>query len=184
MKRAAAASVLVLLAACGGPTGDTHQPDSGPTLPPGGAFRDGLLYAAVKTRLAGADIDSATRISVVVHDGAVTLRGVVADAAAKAGDARMVRAMRGVKSLDDELRVGRTGPSTAQTIGDAALLAAVESALVAQTGVNVTGVHVHANAGTVTLTGHAATPAIKSTMLAAVRKTPGVRNVVDRLAVR
>jgi osmotically-inducible protein OsmY len=64
-------------------------------------------------------------------------------------------------------------------------VAAVASSLTAQTGINVTGVTVHADAdtGTVTLAGHAPTAAVKSTLVAAARHTPGVRNVVDKITV-
>ncbi len=114
----------------------------------------------------------------------MTLRGTVADAPTRARDVELVRTMRGVNGVTDRLRVGRVGPSTAQRVGDAALVAAVTSALAAQTGINVAGVTVHAAAGTITLGGHADTSAIRATMVAAAKKTPGVRNVVDRIAVR
>jgi osmotically-inducible protein OsmY len=182
MRGAALAAVLVLCACGGG--GDTDGPKSGPTLPPAGAFKDGLLYAAVKARLAAADIDSATRISVVVAGGVVTLRGVVKDAAARDNEVKLVRQMRGVKGVENELRVGRVGPSAVQTLRDAALVAEVESALAAQAGVNVTGVRVKVAAGTVTLAGDAPTGAIKSTLVAAARRTPGVRSVIDRITVK
>jgi osmotically-inducible protein OsmY len=179
----AAAALAVLLGACSGST-DSHAPEGGPTLPPAGVFKDGLIYAAVKARLAGADIDSTTRISVIVHGGVVTLRGTVKDAATKEREAKLVAAMRGVKAVNDELRVGQVGPSAAQAVRNAALVAAVEGALAAQAGINVTGISVRADAGTVTLSGRAPTAAIKSTLVAAARQAPGVRNVVDRIAVR
>jgi osmotically-inducible protein OsmY len=185
MKRAAAFTALVAVGACG--HASTAQAPSGlPTLPPGGAFKDGLLYAAVKARLAGNDIDSTTRISVRVNNGVVTLSGAVKDLATKAREVKLVREMRGIKGVNDQLRVGHVGPSAAQTVRNAGLVAAVASVLTAQTGVNVASVTIHADAdaGSVTLGGRAATAAIKSTLIAAARKTPGVRNVVDRITVK
>ena len=186
MKEQAFAVAVLCVFATGCTTGgDTHgAPQAGPTLPPVSAFRDGLLYAAIKARLAGTDIDSTTRVSVAVHDGHVTLSGIIKNQQSKERDVTLVRRMRGVKSVDDQLRVGRVGPSAAQVVGDAAIVAAVASALAAQTGINVAGVRIRADNGTVTLAGHAATAALKSTMIAAAKKTPGVRNVVDRIAVR
>ncbi len=182
---AVAVTALCVFATACTPGGDTSRaPQPGPTLPPLSAFRDGLLYAAIKARLAGMDIDSTTRVSVAVHDGHVTLSGVIKNQQSKERDVKLVREMRGVKSVDDRLRVGRVGPSAAQVVGDAAIVAAVASALAAQTGINVASVRIRADNGTVTLAGHAATAAIKSTLLAAAKKTPGVRNVVDRIAVR
>jgi osmotically-inducible protein OsmY len=183
VKRAAVLAAVFVLAGCGS-GGDSKRPDSGPTLPPAGVFKDGLLYAAVKARLAGSDIDSTTRISVVVHEGVVTLSGTVKDAATRDHEVNLVRKMRGVKSVNDELRVGRVGPSAAQTVSDAALVAAVEAELTAQAGINVTGIKVSANAGNVILSGHAPTAAIESTLVEAARHAPGVRNVIDRIAVR
>jgi osmotically-inducible protein OsmY len=183
VKRALALAAAIVLASCGG-GGDTRQTESGPTMAPVAIFKDGLLYAAVKARLAGSDIDSTTRISVIVHDGVVTLRGAVKDAATKEHEVNLVRKMRGVKAVNDEIRVGRVGPSAAQTVSDAALVAAVEAQLAAQAGVNVAGIKVRASAGTVTLSGHASTEAIKSTLVEAARHAPGVRNVVDRIAVK
>ncbi|MGD0473576.1 MAG: BON domain-containing protein [Candidatus Velthaea sp.] len=183
MKRPAALAAILVLTACGG-SSDSRQPDNGPTLPPAGLFKDGLLYAAVKARLAGTDIDSTTRISVVVHDGVVTLSGTVKDAATRDREVNLVRRMHAVKAVNDEVRVGQVGPSAAQTVGDAALDAAVEAELTAQGGVNVAGVKVDVNAGTVTLSGHASTAAVKSTLLEAARQTPGVHDVVDRIAVK
>jgi osmotically-inducible protein OsmY len=181
---AALIAAAIALSACG--HGSTKPPEGLPTLPPGGAFKDGLIYAAVKARLAGSDIDSTTRISVSVHNGVVTLGGAVKDAATKGREVKLVSAMRGVKSVNDELRVGHVGPSAADVVRNAGLVAAVASSLTAQTGINVTGITVHADAstGTVTLVGHAPTAAVKSTLIAAAHHTPGVRNVVDRIAVK
>jgi hyperosmotically inducible protein len=183
MRAFVALSVALVLCGCAG-GGDSHQPESGPSLPPVGVFKDGLLYAAVKARLAGSDIDSTTRISIVVHDGVVTMSGTVKDAATKEHEVSLVRRMRGVKAVNDELRIGNVGRSAAQTVGDAALTAAVEAELAAQAGINVAAIKVDASAGSVTLSGRAATPAIKSTLVEAARHTPGVRNVVDRIAVK
>ena len=172
----------ILASACN--SGNSQATGDEPTVAPATVIRDNLMYAAVKARLAASDIDSTTRISVAVHDGVVRLRGVVKDEATRERDAHLIADMRGVKRVDDQLRVGRVGPSAAQTVGNVALVAAVESALAAQTGINVARIKVSAEAGRVTLSGDAPTAAIKSTLLAAAEHTPGVRNVVDRIAVR
>lgn len=128
MRRSAALAAALLLSACGGGRGsdDTHAPAAAPTLPPTGAFKDALLYAAVKARLAGFDIDSTSRISVRVHSGVVTLSGVVKDAATKAREVKLVRAMRGIKGVDDQLYVGHAGPGAAP-VSNARLFAADEN---------------------------------------------------------
>lgn len=187
MRRPIALIALIALSAssaCNSGAKSGRPPDGGPNLPSGDAFKDGLLHAAIKAKLAGFDIDSAPRVSVIVRAGEVILRGNVKDAATKARDVRLVREMRGVRSVTDELGVGHTGPSAAATVANAGLVAAVAAALTAQTGVNVSGVRIRADDGAVTLAGHAASAALKSTMLAVAKKTPGVRNVVDRIVVK
>jgi osmotically-inducible protein OsmY len=180
--RAFALAGAILVSACS--SGDSHAPADQATIAPTTLLRDGLIYAAVKARLAGADIDSATRISVAVHDDVVTLRGIVKDDAARQRDVHLVSGMRGVARVDDQLRIGHVGPSTAQTVRDVALVAAVESALTAQAGINVARIKVTAAAGRVSLSGTAPTAAIKSTLVAAAEHTPGVRNVVDAIVVK
>jgi osmotically-inducible protein OsmY len=185
MRRSGALAALLLLNACGsGGSDDTRAPAAAPTLAPTEVIKDALLYAAVKARLAGSDIDSTARISVRVRGGVATVSGVVKDAATKAREVELVHAMRGIRGVNDQLQVGRAGPGPAQAVGNAALLAAVEGRLTAQAGVNVARVKVNVDAGRVTLSGSAPTPALKTTLLAAARQTPGVRNVVDNIVVK
>jgi hyperosmotically inducible periplasmic protein len=147
-------------------------------------FRDTLLAAAVRTKLLSEDVDSATRVQVSINAGVVTLSGRVGSATEKARVLSAARSVRGVKSVEETLTVGSVGPSVAQSVDDAGLAAKVEGAMVAQAGVNVSGVGVKAKAGIVTLTGHVPTSAIKSTMVEAAKKASGVRNVVDQIVVK
>ena len=71
-----------------------------------------------------------------------------------------------------------------QGANDAALTAAVAGAIAAQTGVNVFHVTPRVSDGIVTLKGTAPTAEIKSTIIDAVRKVKGVRQIVDQIAVR
>ncbi|GAC1541634.1 MAG: hypothetical protein NVS2B17_19240 [Candidatus Velthaea sp.] len=184
MKRAIVLVTSLVLAACAGGGDTKNGPDVRITLPPAAAFKDALLLAAIKAKLAGDDIDSTTRIHVEVHGGEVILHGRVPDAAAKSRALAAARGVVGVKSVGDDLAIGNVGRSTAQSASDLGLVAAVESKLVAQTGVNVTRLKVEAKDGTVTLTGQAPSAAIKSTMLDAAKSTNGVRNVVDKITVK
>ncbi|MFN2459698.1 MAG: BON domain-containing protein [Candidatus Velthaea sp.] len=184
MRPAALAAALSLAACTAGGDGSNRGNGNQPTLPPASAFKDVLLAAAVKTKLAGVDIDSTTRVHVQVHDGRAILTGRVPNLIAKQRAVSAARTVQGITGVDDRLGVGNAGPSASQTAKDLGVAAAVEAALVAQAGINVTGVKVTASGGVVTLQGHAPTDAVKSTMLGAAKKTPGVRNVVDRIAVR
>jgi len=187
MTRSLACVLLLTLAACVGPvTTVTKQgtEERHVTILPTITFKDTLLVAAVRTKLVVDDIDSTTRVHVAVKDGNVTLSGRVPTTAAKARAVASARAVRGVKSVTDDLGVGNVGPSLSQSADDVGLVAAVEGAMLAQTGINVTGIKVTAKDGVVTLAGHAPTGAVKATMIAAAKKAPGVRNVVDQIAVK
>jgi len=177
-------AALVLLAACNGAHIDTDKPLGNVTIPPQAeaSFKDGLLVAAIKAKLAGDDLDSATRVHVSVHDGSVTLTGAARSAAQRAKDAALAGQVNGVTHVDD--RLGVSPSHTAKDAGDVALAARITGALVAQTGINALSVHVGVRDGVVTLDGHAPTAAIKATMIAAAKGTSGVRNVDDRIAVR
>ena len=180
---ALAIGLLASLCACHSGKAD-HGPNIGPTIGPGGVVHDGFLYAAIKAKLAGADIDSATRISVAIKGGAVTLSGNVKDRATKERAVALVRAVRGVRSVDDRLGIGHARKSVIEAVQDAGLVAAVATALTEQAGINVASLQIDASNGTVTLGGSAATSAIKSTVLATAKKTPGVRKLVDRIVVK
>jgi osmotically-inducible protein OsmY len=190
MKFARALPALLLLAGCGisstnhSITIDTDKPLGGVTIPPGAeaSFKDGLLVAAIKAKLAADDFDSATRVHVSVHDGVATLTGAARSAAQKAKDASLTAGVKGVTHVDDQLAIS---PSRdAKNAGDVALAARITGALVAQTGINALSVRASVRDGVATLDGHAPSAAVKATMIAAAKGTSGVRNVVDRIAVR
>jgi len=177
-------AALVLLTACNGTHIDPDKPFANVTIPPGAeaSFKDGLLVAAIKAKLAADDFDSATRVHVTVSDGVATLTGAARNAAQKAKDATLAGEVKGVTHVDNQL--GISPSRDAKDAGDVALAARITGALVAQTGINALSVHVSVRAGVVTLDGHAPSAAIKATMIAAAKGTSGVRNVDDRIAVR
>jgi len=181
---ALAAVAVAVLTACTGTHIDTEKPLSSYTIPPEAeaTFKDGLLVASIKAKLAADDLDSATRVHVAVRDGVATLSGSARSAAQRAKDVTLTAGVTGISRVENELGVA---PSRdAKDAGDVALAARITGALVAQTGINALSVHVSVNGGAVTLSGHAPSAAIKATMLAAAKGTPGVRNVDDRIAVR
>jgi len=180
----AALAALAALTACTGTHIDTEKPLSSYTIPPAAeaTFKDTLLVAAIKAKLAGDDLDSASRVHVGVHDGVATLSGAARSAAQRAKDVTLAAQVNGISRVENELGIA---PSRdAKDAGDVALAARITGALVAQTGINALSVHVSVNGGAVTLSGHAPSAAIESTMVAAAKATSGVRNVDDRIAVR
>jgi len=191
IRRLAPLAALVVLAACGASGTSTKQiisdiesPLASVTIPPEAqsTFKDALLVASIKAKLAADDFDSATRVHVSIHNGVATLSGAARSAAQKKKDVALAAQVKGVTRVVDELGVA---PSPgAKDAGDVALAARITGALVAQTGINALAVHVGVRDGVVTLDGHVPSDAIKTTMLAVAKGTAGVRNVDDRIAVR
>jgi hyperosmotically inducible protein len=186
-------AVVLCVSACSGTSTTTTTQTIEKDVQPGSVsakfvttkFKDSLLTAAVRTKLLSEDIDSVKRVGVSVVAGVATLSGRVGSAAEKTRVVSAARSVRGVTSVEDtDLTVGSVGPSVAQSVDDAGLAAKVEGAMVAQAGVNVSGVGVKTKAGVVTLTGHVPTAAIKSTMVEAAKKASGVRNVIDQIVVK
>lgn len=182
MKALAFALCATLLAGCSGGSVDqaAHSIESqAPAL-----FQDGLVHATLRAKIAALDVDAATSIGIAVHEGHVTLTGTVRSAKERDELVRTAKSLKGVSTVDDELRVDPAIRGTADKAGDFTLVAKVTTALAAQTGINAINVHPSAKDGVVTLHGSVPSRAIKSTMLATVRKTQGVRTVVDDIVVK
>ncbi len=148
------------------------------------AVRDALLVAAVKTRVAAADVDSAASIGVRANDGHVTLTGRVRTIAQRETVERAARGVNGVSGVEDQVGIDPAFRGVGQSASDFGLEARVAGALATQTGVNALHVRTHARGGTVVLEGTVPTDAVKTTMLATARSVSGVRSLSDRLRVR
>jgi osmotically-inducible protein OsmY len=73
----------------------------------GEAVTDAALTSAVKTKLLGDANVSGLKIDVDTENAVVTLRGTIPSAAEKARALELARETRGVKSVKDQLKVGR-----------------------------------------------------------------------------
>jgi hyperosmotically inducible protein len=145
---------------------------------------DAAIVARIEARFVSIDADSAWHVAVESHDGAVSLSGKVRDAADLGRFARAASGVPGVKHVASRLTVDATMPSAQAQASDFALAAEVRANLVVQAGINGLQVGVNAKSGVVRLTGDVKSAALKSTILATVTKTPGVKRVVDELTVR
>lgn len=187
MKRAfARAAVPVALAAAlllAGCTGSSKEkaPEPLGTRAATAVLEDGLILAAIKARLTAQYPDSATSVSVAVTDGVVALRGTVRDAATRKHMVEDSRETVHVERVVDELRVDRHQRRISERVGDVALAARVETAIIAESGVQKVGVRV--DRGVATLDGTVDDAKTKDALLAAARDTAGIRNVVDRIRV-
>jgi hyperosmotically inducible protein len=77
-----------------------------------------------------------------------------------------------------------TGKSAGDSVDDAQITATVKSRLAKENLGSVTKIDVDTNLGTVYLTGVAETPAFRDRATAIARQVPGVRQVVNNLAIQ
>lgn len=70
-----------------------------------------------------------------------------------------------------------------QAVGSTALAAKVNAALVMKKGVDMSGLHIEAKDGVVTVGGHVRNANEKKTVLATVKETSGVDKLVDQLRI-
>lgn len=73
--------------------------------------------------------------------------------------------------------------TAARSAGNASVAARVNTALALRKDVDMSGLHIEAEGGTVTVGGHVATKADKDRVLALVKLTRGVDKVIDELRV-
>jgi osmotically-inducible protein OsmY len=145
---------------------------------------DAAIVAQVTTRLIGIDGDSALHVAVASHDGDVALSGRAKSAAVAGRFVAAAKKVSGVKGVRSTIVVDSKLKPVSEQAKDALIVTGVTGALVGQAGVNALGVHVHAHDGAVTLDGAVKTEALKSTISDAARHAPGVKTVVDDLAVK
>lgn len=143
-----------------------------------------LTAAAVKAKLTAIDADAATQVQVNVDNGVATLRGVAHNDAERRAYTSAASTASGVNRVVDRLSIAPGARGPRETLSDAALAAKVNANIAAQAGINVTNVHTSVRDGSVTLEGAVASTALKSTIVDAVRKTSGVKSVIDRLQVK
>jgi osmotically-inducible protein OsmY len=147
------------------------------------AAKNAYLTAAVAAKLASVDVDSTTTVQVSTTGGVVTLKGKARNTAARSAYDRAAKSIDGVTAVRDTLTIDPKLRGLRDQTGDAAVTAAVMTAITAQAGVNVFHVTATAHDGTVTLRGTVPTRAIESTVADAARGASGVRKVVNDLKI-
>lgn len=174
-------AALALLVAC---NGDAQKAAQNLASSAPARMKDAVLAAAVATKLATIDLDSASAVHVRAAGGTVTLTGQVRSQAVRTRFEAAARAIGGVRAVDDRTALNPKLRSVTEKVSDAALAARVTGVLAAQTGVNVFKVKTGVHDGVVTLSGTVPSQPIKETMLGSVRRLGGVRTLIDHIAVR
>jgi osmotically-inducible protein OsmY len=148
------------------------------------AGNDAYLTVAVKGKLAGVDVDSATAVGVNVNNGTVTLTGRAHSGRERTEYVAAAHSVDGVKAVVDRLAIDPHQQGIREQSDDLALAAKVSANIAGQAGINVFAVKVSAHKGVVTLQGTVPSESIASTIVATARSTKGVRSVVSRITVR
>ncbi len=79
--------------------------------------------------------------------------------------------------------VGKVAETATRSLANASLAVKVNTHLSLRKGVDMSGLRVESEGGTVTVSGHVHTPQEKSLVLTLARETRGVERVVDKLRV-
>lgn len=79
--------------------------------------------------------------------------------------------------------VGQVAKTATRAAGNAQVVVRVNAALAQRKGVDVSGLHIENDGGTVTVGGHVRSAREKNTVLNAVKEIRGVDRVVDKLRV-
>jgi osmotically-inducible protein OsmY len=179
----------------------------------GCAETDPGITATVKARLAADDIVRAHVIDVDTAEGVVTLSGTVPTAVAEDRAIRLARETDGVVEVVDEIVVNTAVPTsgeleggpgageapgqteeaaaqaqnaaerTGELLNDAALTSSIKGRLLADMSTPGLEIDVDAKNGMVTLSGTVPTRAAADQAVSIVRRTEGVKSVVDNLRV-
>ncbi len=143
------------------------------------------LATTVHAKLATVDADAATAVNVnVTGDGIVTLTGEAHSTQERRAYDSAAASVPGVKRVVDRLRVNQQLRGLRETLADAALATKVTANIAGQAGVNAARVKPQVRDGIVTLSGTVTSDSVKTTILETVRKTSGVKSVIDRIEVK
>ena len=140
---------------------------------------DSWVTAKTKIAIFGDDRIKGGQISVGTVNGAVSLRGKVDSDSAKAAAASVARAVTGVKSVRNDLRVVPAGDRKAIAASDTDITRQVEGRLARDA--QLKGVGVRTDGGAVTLTGAVSSIDASAHASELARGVPGVRMVRNEL---
>ena len=148
---------------------------------------DGWLGVKVKTALLFHRNVSATKTSVNVTNGTVTLSGEASSAAQKDLTTEYAKDVEGIKDVRNEMTIARTPAPAGETLGDkiddASITAQVKSSLLSHRSTSAVKTKVETTDGVVTISGTAKNAAEKSLVTKLVTDIEGVNSVVNNMTV-
>jgi len=151
------------------------------------ANSDAWLKEKVHTTLLFHRSVSYVKTEVDVKDGIVTLRGNAENQAQKELATEYAKDVDGVKDVNNEMTVSKTGKKTPQTTGekidDASITAQVKMSLLYHRSTSALNTKVETNNGVVTLYGKARTAAEKDLATKFANDVNGVKGVENRMTI-
>ena len=145
---------------------------------------DSAITAKVKTELVRDPATSAYRIEVETFRGEVQLNGFVPSDAMKSEATRVARNVKGVKHVENNLRVGEGSRTAGEVVDDTVITAKVKTALAADSTVAAHEVNVQTREGVVQLAGFVDNSAQKQQATEVARRIAGVKQVDNQLEVK
>lgn len=144
---------------------------------------DTLIAAQIRAKISAIDAATVSNVHVQVVHHNVTLSGEVPSQQEHQKIVAAVRSIDGVGKIADRIRINPKAPTAQELEDDIALQARIKTALAEQTGVNAFRVQVGVHKGVVLLEGAVPSRTVHTLVLETVRGVPGVRQIVDRVAV-
>ena len=87
----------------------SKRPEFQPTTASAAKLRNLVLESRIRATLKANEATAEVNVAAEANDGAVTLRGIVVNAAESARAAEIIAAVEGVKSVDNQLRSIESG---------------------------------------------------------------------------
>ncbi|UFQ97900.1 BON domain-containing protein [Pseudomonas wenzhouensis] len=128
------------------------------------------------------------KLDIAVQEGVATLGGQVESDVQKDLAEQVALSIEGIDSVDNRIEVSGdvaegNPPSLVQRLEDASLAATVKSKLLWNSNTRGLDIQVRSEAGNITLSGHAQTPAAKELAGQLAANTDGVREVFNHLSI-
>jgi hyperosmotically inducible protein len=185
---ARAGSALLAIAIALLAAGCNKAQESAATSPPvasvGAEIDDGLLSARVAAALLAALSSRSYGFKVEAHQGQIQLSGHGQSEADIERAVSVVRAVSGVKSVENKATVKAVDTTVGSTIDDGIITARVKTALLADANVRGLKIGVETQKGEVRLSGAVDTSQQKELATQLARGIDGVRSVSNQLSVR
>lgn len=145
---------------------------------------DMSIAARLKTALATDPTTDAIDIDIEVDRDQVQLNGFVDSEAERDRAGEIARNLKGVASVENNLRLQPHDRTAGEYIDDKMLITKVKAELAEDPMVESLTIDVESDHGVVSLGGHVDTDAERQAALKAAKRVAGVTNVIDNLEVR